>query len=508
MIDPAGHRLIHRLQRYKIAGYLASSTDSPTVLEVSTPPEYGRLLEEFPDLMHHNFKITKPKHGIELPITTVGPPVHAQTRWLAPDKYRAAKRAFEDMEASGIVRRSRSTWFSGLLLVPKSDGGLRPCGDFRHLNAKTKMDRYPIPNIMDLSNTLAGNIVFSKVDLVKGYHQILVAEVDIPKTAVTTPFGLYEFVRMPFRLKNVAQTFQRLIDSVLQGLPYVYAYLDDIIIASQTPEQHFAHMRTVFECLRQSNLVINPRRCIFAAQELEFLGHQVTKWGILPLPDKVKAIQELPKPKTVEALQEFSGMINFYCHFLPQAANTSLKHFQYYVEGRNFTIFTDHKPLVGAMTKASPLPLACQQRHLAYISAFTTDLQHMSGKDNTVADCLSRPSCMAASVRAPELMLDTIAHEQETDVELPLYKTSITGLQVGRHTLSGPKGPVQVWCDSSQSEPWPIVPTALRRTVFKTYHALTHPSSRATVQLVARAYVWHGMRKNILRWSRECLNSQ
>ncbi len=186
----------------------------------------------------------------------------------------------------------------------------------------------------------------------------------------------------------------------------------------------------------------------------------------------------------------------------------SLKHFQYYVEGRNFTIFTDHKPLVRVMTKASPLPLARQQRHQACISAFTSDLWHMSGKDNMVVDCLSQPSCAAASVQAPKLTLDTVACEQEADAELPLYKTSTTGLQVERHTLNGPGDPIQLWCDSSQSMPRPNIPAALRRTVFETYHALTHPSGQATAKLVARAYVWHGMYKDILQWGRECLNCQ
>ncbi len=102
----------------------------------------------------------------------------------------------------------------------------------------------------------------------------------------------------------------------------MYACLDNIIIASQTPEQHFAHVCTVIKCLRQNDQIINLWKCIFAAQELEFLGHHVTKQGILPLPDKVKAIQELRKPKTVKVLQEFNRMINFYHQFLPQAAKT------------------------------------------------------------------------------------------------------------------------------------------------------------------------------------------
>ncbi|CAL9696568.1 unnamed protein product [Knipowitschia caucasica] len=135
------------------------------------------------------------------------------------------------MERLGIVRRSDSPWASPLHMVPKSDGGWRPCGDFCRLNNATTNDRYPIPHIQDFSVHLAGAVIFSKVDLVRGHHQMPVRRQDVPKTAVITPFGLFEFLRMPFGLKGVAQTFQRLMDSVLRDMPFLFVYLDDVLVA-------------------------------------------------------------------------------------------------------------------------------------------------------------------------------------------------------------------------------------------------------------------------------------
>ena len=147
-----------------------------------------------------------------------------------------AKREFADLEALGIIRRSNSPWASPLHVTPKADGGCCPCGDYRHLNNITVPDRYPIPNIRDLSSRLARKTVFSKVDLVKGYHQVPLHLEDIPKTAIITPFGLWEFLRMPFGFSNAAQTFQRMMDWVLQGLNFVFCYMDDILVASESEE--------------------------------------------------------------------------------------------------------------------------------------------------------------------------------------------------------------------------------------------------------------------------------
>jgi hypothetical protein len=222
-------------------------------------------------------------HGVEQFISTKGPPIASKFWRLDAEKLQAAKVEFEQLEREGIVQRSTSPWASPLHMVMKKDGSWRPCGDFCRLNLVAEPDTYPLPNMLDFSARVAGCKVFSKIDLRKGYYQIPMHPADIRKTVICTPFGLFEFRRMPFGLRNAGNTFQRMMDRILAGLSFVFCYLDDIIIASRDKKEHVEHLREVFSRLREAGLVINAKKCVFPATALEFLGHKVSAAGVEPL---------------------------------------------------------------------------------------------------------------------------------------------------------------------------------------------------------------------------------
>ncbi len=179
-------------------------------MAASPPPSsLAELLRHFDTVLNAEGRLPPSTHGVEHHIVTAGRPVTAKFRRIDDSKLEAAKAEFASMEREGIVRRSASCWSSPLHMVLKSDGTWRPCGDYRLLNLATEADCYPLPNMTDLSSRVVGCKVFSKLDLKKGYLQIPVRPEDVPKTALTTPFGLFEFLRMPFGLKNAGMTFQR-----------------------------------------------------------------------------------------------------------------------------------------------------------------------------------------------------------------------------------------------------------------------------------------------------------
>ena len=255
---------------------------------------------------------------------TIGRPVTAKFRRLDSAKLAAAKAEFQQLEREGIVRRSDSDWASPLQMIKKSDGSWRPCSDFRRLNLISEADCYPLPNMADITSSLAGATIFSKLDLKKGYHQIPFHPSDMKKMAIITPFGLFEFLQMPFNLTNARMTFQRFMDRCLAGLPFVLVYLDDILVASPDWQSHAIHLRQVLERLQANGLVLNRAKCEFFRSSVDFLGLHVAVGGVSPLADQVAAIQEFPQPTTVKELQDFLGAVNFYHQFVPAVANILL----------------------------------------------------------------------------------------------------------------------------------------------------------------------------------------
>jgi hypothetical protein len=233
-------------------------------------------------------------------LETRGPPIASPFRQLDAEKLGAAKAEFAVLERDGIIRRLSSPWASPLHMVKKPDGSWPCCSDYHRLNNVTVSDTYPLPNMIDFSSRAAGCTIFTKIDLRKGYYQIPMHPADILKTAIITPFGLFEFLRLTFGLRNAASTFQRLMDWVLAGLAFAFVYLDDIIIASPSMEQHQRDVEEVFLRLQAAGLVINFEKCTFAVPEVDFLGHRVSASGFAPIPIILSLSKQIRKKKLIK----------------------------------------------------------------------------------------------------------------------------------------------------------------------------------------------------------------
>jgi hypothetical protein len=223
-----------------------------------------------------------------------------------------------DMLEKNIIEPSMSPWSSRIVLVQKKSKDwtvkYRFCVDYRALNAVTKPDAYPIPNIVDTLDSLGHSKIFSVLDMASGYHQIPVKLEHREKTAFSCHQGHFQFVKMPFGLNNAPATYQRYIDIVLMGLKGVdcLVYLDDVICFSATMEEHAKKLQAIFERLKQANFKIQPEKCVFATDTVEYLGHICTPLGVKPDPGKVRAIKDYPVPKTVRDIRSFIGLAGYY----------------------------------------------------------------------------------------------------------------------------------------------------------------------------------------------------
>lgn len=613
IVDLSSSRLIDDLTKLKSIASIVE-VDQPTVTTVEDTHPFHDLLCKYVNITKPASYKEVPTHGVFHHIETTGPPVYARARPLPPSRYKKVQEEFRFMQETGICRPSKSPWASPLHVVPKKNGELRPCGDYRKLNSITKPDRYPIPRLSDFTYILTGKKVFSKIDINRAYHCISTAPEDIEKTAIITPFGLFEFPRMTFGLRNAAQTFQRFMHhTVFQDLDVdcknsIFSYIDDVILASPDEATHRKHLESLFKQFERYNLTINMTKCVFGKAEIDFLGYHVTSDGIRPLDDKVKAVNEFPRPNNIDELRRFLGMVNFYRSHIPNAVSSqsiltsfihgskkkdktpiawtpdaelafeeckaslcdavmlshpvadaplalmtdssdtcvgavlqqrvdnawlplgyfskslskterkystydrellgiylAIRHFRNMVEGRMLTVYTDHKPITFAFSKInSEKELPRRTRHLMFISEFTTDIRHVSGQDNVVADTLSR----VATISCPTVIdYEELAREQQQDTYiLQVLNSDDTDVAVKKIILPGSSS--FIFCNISNDRIRPYLPEKFRRIAFDTVHNLSHPGTRTTRKLVQDRFYWPSMNRDVSQWTKTCIQCQ
>lgn len=605
LVDLHHRKLVDRVTELSVNAIDCHSNETGVYM-IERNHAYHNILKEFPDVLRPMSLKSPTKHNVVHHIKTTGPPLYARPRPLPPDKYKAAKEEFERMMEMGICRPSKSPWASPLHVVKKKDGSLRVCGDYRRLNAVTQPDRYPIPRIQDFTYQLHGKRVFSKLDLKMAYYWIPITAEDAEKTAIITPFGLFEFNCMTFGLRNASQTFQRFMHEVLRGLDCCFVFVDDVLVFSEDDEQHKRHLQDVLGRLNSYGVTLNTNKCEFGKTEINFLGYKVSTAGIQPTKERTEAISNYPKPQNIQELRRFLGMLNFYRDCLPHQAelqtelnkylhnkkkndktpvdwtpqaeqafihcrqsileatilshpvagkplcmmtdasdrsigavlqikydNTwkplaffsktmsdtqrrysvydrellamyaAVKHFRRLIEGNHVIIYTDHKPLTYALSRAdSSCDTPRRERQLHFISQFCTAIKYIQGENNAVADALSR----IEEISCPSVIdYMKLAEDQNKDEELKALRER-PNLKFTEVSLPGLQQPIT--CEVSKSTPRPYLPAIYRHVAFKAQHDLCHPGVRTTRKQITSKFFWPNMNQDTATWARACIACQ
>lgn len=342
------------------------------------------------------------KHNIN---TTDEQPVHTKQYRFPPMHKDEIDKQVKQLLENDTIKPSASPYNSPLWIVPKkadSKGNKRwrMVIDYRMLNEKTIGDAYPLPNITEILDQLGSAKYFSVFDLASGFHQILVDERDAPKTAFSTPYGHYEFKRMPFGLKSAPATFQRLMDSVLTGLQgtELFVYLDDIVLYASSLREHEIKFDKLAAKLRKANLKLQPDKCEFLRKEVTYLGHIISEGGVKPDPEKIKAVSAFPVPENAKNIKQFLGLTGYYRRFIP-----------------NFSKIA--KPLTSLLKKEAPFAWTKEQQ-----DAFETLGRLLCSEPILQYPDFSRP--FSVTTDASGLAIGGILSQGKVGKDLPIAYTS------------------------------------------------------------------------------------
>ena len=257
--------------------------------------------------------------------TTDDIPVAQPYRRIPPSQYQEVKEHIQKLINKSVIQESHSPYASPIVLVRKKDGTLRLCVDYRKLNSKTLKDSFPLPRIDESLDALNGAKWFSTLDLASGFNKVAVAEEDKHKTAFITPFGLFEYNRMPFGLCGAPATFQRLMQSCLhdQVFQTLLVYIDDIIVFADTFEEHMLRLDRALARLAAHGLKIKPSKCNFLSRQVSYLGYTVSDQGISTDPEKIAAVKNWKTPHTLKELRSFLGFASYYRRFIRDFAKVA-----------------------------------------------------------------------------------------------------------------------------------------------------------------------------------------
>jgi hypothetical protein len=308
----SGHTTLY-LTRTKGINPCSYLTITTQLEEIPVVCEY---LDVFPDNLPGMPPDRDIKFMIELQPSTA--PISKRPYRMPPKELAELKNQFQKLLDKGYIRPSSSPWGCPTLLVMKKDGSMWMCVDYRPLNAVTIKNKYSLPRIDVLFDQLAGAIVFSKIDLRSGYHQIKIQPSDILKTTFSAKYGFYEFLVMSFGLTNSFTYYMYLMNSVLMNEleMFIVAFIDDILIYSKNEEEHAEHLRIVLQHLRDHKLYATFSKCEFWLDSVKFLGHTISKDGISVDPSKVQEVMDWKPPKAVHQIHSFLGLAGYYRRFI------------------------------------------------------------------------------------------------------------------------------------------------------------------------------------------------